>query len=301
MKNFKKTLAVLLSILMIMAIPMTAFAAPNSGTPIGSQYEQDAFVMEASYLSLDYSDEEPMWNYDEHTHRYTDNEGNVWRRLNDKNWIVSKENEQWMYQVLEDGTLYVISNPDIEIDQNLVIPSTLEGKTVTRVMDAGRGTTSYEYSPTLSITIPNTVIAIDHSAFRNVRKLKRVVIPTSVKSIEVEAFNLTDDIELYYCGTEEQWNDIVVWNHASTHDPTHWAVTDFDWLDMPFESGILSESAVKAVHFNVDPDTLEPLLPEEKPATSNSFFDQLLAGASSIVVTIVSFFKRIGDLIIQIF
>ena len=297
MKNFKKLIAVILAVLMVAAIPMTAFAAPYTGTPIGNQGEQDAYVLDAVYLAdWYYSHEDPKWDYDEDTKRYTDENGTVWRYYDEKNWIVPAGNDDWIYYVMEDGNLYVADNPDKPNEEtNLVIPSSIDGKTVTRVLDAGE-------QNTLSIELPDTMTAIDHKAFRNKRSLKRVIIPTSVKSISDITFELTDDIELYYTGTEEQWNDIIVWHHANFLDADHWAVTGFNWLEMPYVSGSNESTGVKAVHFNVNPDELEPLVPgeEEEPA-GPTLFEKLASGIAGVIATITGFFKGIFDFFGSIF
>ena len=151
MKNFKKIMSLILAVVFVFSMSSVAFAAPGSGTPIGSAYEQEQFVLDAAYLSAAYSDEERFWEYDEYTKRYTDEEGNVWRYYNSRNWIVSAEDNRWLYKVLDDGTLYIIDNPDdINDTLNIKIPSKLDGRTVTKVMSAGDW-------DTLSITIPDTV------------------------------------------------------------------------------------------------------------------------------------------------
>lgn len=296
MKNFKKLIAVILAVLMVAAIPMTAFAAPYTGTPIGNQGEQDAYVLDAVYLAdWYYSHEDPKWEYDAN-YRYTDENGTVWRYYAEKNWIVPAGNDDWIYYVMEDGDLYVADNPDKPNEEtNLVIPSSIDGKTVTRVLDAGE-------QNTLSIELPDTMTAIDHKAFRNKRSLKRVIIPTSVTSISNIAFELTDDVELYYCGTEEQWNNIIVWHHSSFHDAVHWAVTGFDWLKMPYDHGVIEETDVSAIYFNVNPDELEPLVPgEEDEPVEPTLFDKLVSGITGIIATITGFFKGIADFFGSIF
>lgn len=290
MKNFKKLIAVILAVLMVAAIPMTAFAAPNSGTPIGTEGEQENFVMERINRYLE--EEEPFWDYGE-DRLYTDENGTTWAYWpgGKKNWIISNENPKWMYRVLDDGTLYVAQYGECE--ENIVIPSQLDGKTVTVIAVAGN-------NDTLSITVPDTVKDIDYNAFRNEAKLKRVVIGTGVEAIDVGAFDLTDNIELYYCGTETQWNEIVVWNARNTLEPATWAVTGFDWLANPYK-GRDNISAVKAVHFNVDPDELEPLIPEEDEPVEPTLFEKIIAGISGIIATITGFFKGIFDFFGSIF
>lgn len=290
MKNIKKITSIILAVVLIFAMSSVAFAAPNSGTPIGTAYEQQVFVMEAAKLNayrggIDFPEEE-LWDYDDLTYRYNDSEGNVWRYYEGLNWIISKENEQWMYIELEDGTLYIVDNPSVTLDRNLVIPSSLEGKTVSAVRYAARG---YGEDSTLSVTIPDTVTNIDYSTFRNCSDLQRVVIPSSVKSIERGAFDLTDNIELYYCGTEEQWNEIIVWNHPTYGDDAFWAVTNYDWSCKVDVFSQKRDSYVKAVHFNVDPSTLEDIVPEEEEPMSP--LEKFFSSITSFFATITNFFK----------
>ena len=93
MKNIKKILAVILAVLMVAAIPMTAFAAPNTGTPIGTEREQENFVMERINRYLE--EEEPFWDYGE-DRLYTDENGTTWAYWpgEKKNWIISNENPE---------------------------------------------------------------------------------------------------------------------------------------------------------------------------------------------------------------
>lgn len=273
MKNtMKKIMSIMLAAMMLLSVGVTAFAAPTSGVPIGNEYKQYSYV------------QEKMEGFNYKTQHF---EGSV-----------EGESGYWYYRVLSDGTVAIddmMGYYGAGEGVNVIVPSMIDGYTVSTVDDVGSSQLH-----TLSITISEGITAIGLEAFRNVSTLKRVIIPTSVKSIECGAFGCTDDIELYYCGTEEQWKDIVVWNSANLQDSDTWAVKEYDWL-APLEH---VSSDVKAVHFNVNPDELEDLVWEEpeKPVSSNSsLWDQFLAGASNIVFTVVSFFKKIGDMIIQIF
>lgn len=291
MKNtFKKTLAAIMSVLMIAAIPISALAAPGSGTPVGDEFTQFNYVSEK--MELYFEKEEIAWDREENGLLYTDENGTKWRYFENSNWIVSEENNQWLYKVLEDDTLYVISNPDVSIDPNLIIPSTLDGRTVTRVRRVGVGMKSSVSEPTLSITIPDTVTQIDYHAFYNKSSLKRVIIPASVKSIEVRAFECNEKIDIYYTGTELQWKEIVVWNQGHTSDYDYWAVTDFDWLSNPYKdcSAESWPSSVNSVYFNVNPDELAPLVPEEEEEEL-TFWEKIVAGIANFIAKIIGFFK----------
>lgn len=290
MKNtIKKIISMVLATMMLVLVGITAFASPDSGTPIGSQEEQDAYSC-ARYLKY-LEQEEPLWDYGE-DRQYIAPDGTVWEYWPGEklNWIRSAENPDFIYRILEDGTLYVGGGTK---DLNVKIPATLDGKTVTMLNKIGT-------DKTLSVTIPDTVTEIGYDCFAGDTSIKRFIIGSNVKVINDRAFDLVDDAEIYFCGTEEQWNDVIVWHQTEWGEKHCWVVTEYDWTVLLSDEGE-NYSWISAVYYNADASTFEDLVPEEKPATSNSFFDQLLAGASSIVVTVVSFFKRIGDLIIQIF
>lgn len=312
MKNtIKKIISVVLAAMMLVSVGVTAFASEGghyggdesawSGTPIGDKVEQERFVHAQN----------EVWYYG-NLKKYADQNGSI------VEYTVSTD-KLWQYRVLNDGTVAIMDNRTLVensfFETELVVPSTVDGYTVSRIDAICSEGSPFQgqQGKTVSVVIPDTVTTIGDDAIAG-SDIVRIIIPTSVKSINVRmqhgTFNydiMESDFEIYYCGTEEQWNDIVVFNWFPS-EKYCWAVTDFDWLTL-MGSSIAAEycgdyQMIREVHFNVDPSELPPaesLVPEEKPATSNSFFDQLLAGASSIVVTVVSFFKRIGDLIIQIF
>ena len=61
------------------------------------------------------------------------------------------------------------------------------------------------------ITIPNSVRIIEDYAFSTCTSLTSVTIPNSIRSIEYHAFNGCTNLEtVYYTGTEEEWNKIVI-------------------------------------------------------------------------------------------
>lgn len=306
MKNIKKLTSIILTVVLIFAMSSIAFAAPCSGTPIGSKGEQIEYVYDVGYigfairpplLNIEDVTEEPMWEYGDN-HCYIDDDGTTWRYFAYHNWIVSSEDPDYIYRILEDDTLMIYYCGDDPFDKsnstvNLLFPSTLDGKTVTMIM-GGCG----EY--TKSIRLPDTATTINYQAFYvggpdTPFKPERIIIPDSVKSISVNAF-MYSDIEIYYEGTEEQWNDIVVWNFDNAFDPDYWAVTDFDWLAEEAYygdyMGSYEKTWVKSIHFNVDPDTLEDLVPEEEK-TQQSIFDQIFTPVKQFFATVISFFKMI--------
>lgn len=321
MKRNKKIIALIISVLMIPAIPMSAFAAPGSGTPIGTQAEQERFVNEkAYYADLLYNDnaytEEPFWPYELHTEEsgeqyylYTDSDGYVWQYWEGEkiNWKHAKENYDWRFRDLEDGTIEVSGGPRVN---NVVIPSSLDGKTVTAFRDVARSGGVSEEEQTLSVTIPDTVKEIPYCAFHNKVTLKRIIIGKGVEVINADAFSNTGinfgGVELNFCGTEEQWNDIIVWNAPNVFgDSSYWAVTNFNWIgnisEFPGTELRPIKSNVNAVNFNVDPDSFEPLVPEEKEEEEPTFFEKLVATGKTIVAKITEFFVVIAGKIKKIF
>ena len=62
-----------------------------------------------------------------------------------------------------------------------------------------------------SVTILGGVITIGGSAFSSCSSLSSITIPDSLTSIDSYAFNdCTSLTDVYYCGTEEQWNNLEV-------------------------------------------------------------------------------------------
>ncbi len=313
MKRNKKIIALIISVLMILAIPMSAFAAPGSGTPIGTQREQEKFAYEKSLnapllINDNAYTEEPFWPYDEN-HLYESEDGYVWEYWNTEklNWKHAKENYDWLFRDLEDGTIEASGGPKVN---NVVIPSSLDGKTVTAFRDVSRSERLDESENTLSVTIPDTVKEIPAAAFHNKTSIKRIIIGKGVTAIHARAFNNTGanvgGVELDFCGTEEQWNDIVVWNAPNVFgDSTYWAVTNFNWVgnisEFPGENLRPIKSNVNAVNFNVDPDSFDPLVPEEKEEEEPTFFEKLVATGKTIVAKITEFFVVIAGKIKKIF
>lgn len=78
-----------------------------------------------------------------------------------------------------------------------------------------------ECSSLTSINIPDSVTSIDYAAFIECSSLTSITIPDGVTSIGREAFrdcsSLTD---VYYTGTEEQWNDITKGSNWKEYVPS---------------------------------------------------------------------------------
>ena len=81
----------------------------------------------------------------------------------------------------------------------------------------------------VAITIPNGVTSIGKCAFKNCTSLKTITIPNSVTSIDTDAFFYCTSLEdVYYTGTEEEWNKIKISddNSSLTDATIHYKQSD---------------------------------------------------------------------------
>ena len=90
----------------------------------------------------------------------------------------------YTYEENKDGTIK-ITDYDRAAAENLVIPSKIDGKTVTKI---GISAFDYNHNLTGTLTIPNTVIYIEDYAFFSCTGIEKLVIPNSVKDIGSVAF-----------------------------------------------------------------------------------------------------------------
>jgi len=301
MKNtFKKITSVILAMFILMSVSVTAFAAPGSGEYVGGNAYQSELVAREIYEK--YEDEEELWDYDGdndgHLYRYTDEDGTVWRYFSDRNYIVCKENEKWLYRTLEDGTIAVRPNPDVEwTELEVTIPSVLDGRTVT-ILDR------FGSSDAISVIVPDTVTELGYNCFNNT-SVKRAVLPKTINATNVNAFATKDfDIEIYYCGTETEWKSIIAYNIFNTWEHEDWAVTGFDWLNTIYRNDYTDDytSGVKAIYYNVDLDTLTPVedLIEEEPVEP-TIWDKIAQAFENFADSIVVFFEKVANFFADLF
>lgn len=313
MKNtFKKITSVILAMFILMSVSVTAFAAPGSGEYVGGNAYQSGLVAREIYekyevTALFADGEEPLWDYDDLTMRYTEENGTVWRYFNNRNYIVCQEDERWIYQILDDGTLMITTNPDDgwrdeetwePFYLEVTIPSVLDGKTVTILENWG--------AEVLSVIVPDTITELGYDCFRNT-KVKRVYLPDSVTTMNDSVFQLTEDFELYYGGTTSDIKDILVYHIYDGNDNSDWAVTNYDWLEKPYTEdtdgmGADHPADVKAVHYNADPNNLPPVedLIEEEPVEP-TIWDKIAQAFENFADSIVVFFEKVANWFASIF
>lgn len=102
-----------------------------------------------------------------------------------------------------------------------------------------------------NIIIPNSVEVINSYTFYNCNNITRVTIPTGVTTIDRKAFcectNLTD---IYYGGTEEQWNKISI---SSENDELNSATIHYK-RDIPLTTATITKNETSEGYtFNVEP------------------------------------------------
>ena len=92
------------------------------------------------------------------------------------------------------------------LGENIVIPSSYKGVSVTAIADNGFNVDYYSTrSKIKSITIPDTIKKIGRGAFANCDNLTSVTIPDSVTSIGENAFSYSGLTSIYYTGDVASW------------------------------------------------------------------------------------------------
>ena len=62
----------------------------------------------------------------------------------------------------------------------------------------------------IEVNLPSTITEIGERAFYDCRRLESIIIPASVTKIGAYAFSGTDLETVYFCGSEDEWNNIKI-------------------------------------------------------------------------------------------
>ena len=124
--------------------------------------------------------------------------------------LVVEQRYPGTYPEIKEQTEIVIPHSVTSIDSDAFYRCTkLTSITIPDSVTSIGGSTFAGCTGLTNITIPDSVTSIGDHAFAGCTKLTSITIPDSVTSIGVYAFwNCTNIKDVYYSGTEEQWNQI---------------------------------------------------------------------------------------------
>ena len=243
MNATKKIISILLVIATMMCLTVPAIAAEGEKTeellPNGS-----AYVLEQH--AIDTATEEKKWSGEENT--YTDDDGNTWKYVNGRNYVVSKSDSQYLYREIADGEIAIIYDYTAEsFDGEAIIPSELDGKTVTKI-DAYA---FYSCTNVTGIRVPDTVKEIGYYAFAYCSNIERVVIGSSVEKFNLQAlYGISRSIQIFFTGSEEDADKIVVWDKVKLN-----AKIKFNWHSLTNNNK--EEEMENFVKYNVNANKLD--------------------------------------------
>ena len=121
---------------------------------------------------------------------------------------------------LEDNTYSITSAGSAPNEGNIIIPSKIFDIPVTSIGDAA----FEDYTLITSVTIPDSVTSIGFSAFRGCTGLTSISMSNSIKYIGASAFQDCMLTDVYYYGTESDWEsiDIRMGNQNLTNATIHY-------------------------------------------------------------------------------
>lgn len=127
------------------------------------------------------------------------------------------------YTLNSNNTYYTVSGIGTCTDENIVIPSTYEGKPVKIIGYEA----FYNCQGISNITLPDSIVSIEGYAFYNCHGLKSIIIEKNVTNIGGYAFKgCTGLTNIKYCGTQTAWTkiykaynwDLAAENYTITYD-----------------------------------------------------------------------------------
>jgi len=140
------------------------------------------------------------------------------------------------YKVNDDNSISITGGN--ELIEELIIPETIAGKTVTKIDDWAF---SFKFNKLQTVVIPDSVTEIGISAFNACSNIKNIKLGNSVSVLKGDAFNELYQLEsiiipisvieidgsafhrcaalkdIYYPGTEDQWNKIYIEEYGNEY------------------------------------------------------------------------------------
>ncbi|MBR7133533.1 MAG: leucine-rich repeat protein [Clostridia bacterium] len=118
-------------------------------------------------------------------------------------------NHAWYWQGYE-YTVFLNKASIVKIDEQMEgtieIPSQIYNYTVESI-----GENAFDYNKKVThIELPDTIKVIKENAFGLANNLQEVIIPKSVEKIEKSLFSFNYDFEIYYEGSQEDWDKINI-------------------------------------------------------------------------------------------
>lgn len=183
-----------------------------------------------------------------------------------------------VYEIVEDGTVDIVSC-DRAIKGDYIIPDTIDGYPVTSIGKSFSPASRWAFEGCenlTSIVIPDSVTligisafsscynlkkivmgsgvsTIGESAFYNCLALKEITISENITKIDTGAFEKVDNlVDVYYSGTPEQWNEIIV---RGINEPLVNATIHFNYDSTPTTKGYVDEALRNAVDQTYSPES----------------------------------------------
>ncbi len=134
------------------------------------------------------------------------------------------------------------------------------------------GDTLYRYLPTKSDTvyeIPSTVSTIKKEAFYNAKNLESIAVHKGVKKIEEDAFYRCDKIsDIYYEGTEAEWNSIDIYTDYSSNYILNKATIHYNTTELPTPVPTVAPTATPTVAPTATPTVAPTVAPTVTPTVA---------------------------------
>lgn len=158
----------------------------------------------------------------------------------------------------QNNEIIIIGSDYDNLNGSYFIPSTIDGYPVVSIGESA----FYAAENLTGIIIPDSVTSIGVCAFCECFNLTNITIGTGVTNIEEAAFQQCESLtDVYYLGTQEQWNKISIIKY--NNDNLTNATIHYDDLSASLKRKILSDEEVLPEDYNIDLYTIY-MKPETK-------------------------------------